>query len=167
MVLPRNWGVIPRTRFRFIPCFRLRFGGYADDTDPTTSQLSASQTCAADQFLSSGDGASFKTMIDPESLTEEVFLETLRERVDELRMLNADVPLQLHASVAAVLERLDDPFGYPTFRLAAAHLLDGLNPEMAEDDEEGLALLSERLWALPANLRESLKLAAVRREQHV
>lgn len=105
-------------------------------------------------------------MVDPQRLTPESFLEELRERTDTLRTLGVEVPPELDSSVLDVVSSSENPFQHELFRLAAVHLLDGLDPEMADADG-GADVLTERLWSLPANLNRSLRLAAERHEQHV
>jgi hypothetical protein len=104
--------------------------------------------------------------LSPHALTRDSFLEELRERADTLRTLNVDVPPQIDMAVSGVIEGQDDPFQLDVFRSAAAHLLEGLDPEMARDPF-GADLLTERMCALAANLRVSLRVATERREQPV
>jgi hypothetical protein len=105
-------------------------------------------------------------MIDADSLTRDVFLEELRERLDALRMMEVDVPSRVDSTIMAIIAVPEDPFALDHFRLAAAHLLDGLEPEMAK--EEGAAdLLVDRMCALPDNLRLALRVAMERNEQPV
>ena len=105
-------------------------------------------------------------MIEPDALTLDRFLAELRERVDALRYSGVEVPMHVDSSVQAVLAGQPNPFELALFRQSAAHLLGGLDPEMAEHDG-GPEVLTERLYALPANLRVSLRFAAERHEQHV
>jgi hypothetical protein len=101
--------------------------------------------------------------VDPNLLTHDLFVEELRERVDILRGANLDVPDGLISSVEMLLTREHDPFRNATFRLAAAHLLNGLEPELLDGDEGALEL-EERLADLPANVRLSAELAAAQPE---
>ena len=105
-------------------------------------------------------------MIEPEDLTRDSFLEALNERVDALRLANVEVPLRLDQEVQNAIGGSGKPFEHDLFRMAAVHLLDGLDPEMADEDG-GVELLEERLCALPTNLSVSLRIAAERHEQHV
>jgi hypothetical protein len=104
-------------------------------------------------------------MVDAESLTQNRFLEELRERVDALRLLNVEVPERIDAAVVDVIAS-DNPFEMENFRLAAAHLLDGIDPNMADADG-AVDLLANRLYALPDNLRLAFRVAAERHEQPV
>lgn len=105
-------------------------------------------------------------MLAPDDLTRDRFLEELRERLDQLRSSSAGIPERLDADVIAIVGASDNPFDRDLFRVAAAHLLEGLDPEMASVDG-GAEILEERLAALPANLRLSLRVAAERHEQPV
>jgi hypothetical protein len=105
-------------------------------------------------------------MIEPDALTRDRFLEELRERVDALRLAGVEVPLRLDQEVMMLVGAATNPFEETLFRMAAVHLLQGIDPEMAEEDG-GPELLEERLYALPANLSVSLRIAAERHEQRV
>jgi hypothetical protein len=106
-------------------------------------------------------------MIEPDALTRDSFFEELRERVDALRIAGVAVPMRLELDLAAVFTGCtDNPFEEPVFRMAVAHLLNGLDPEIA-DETGGPELLEERLHALSANLGVSLKVAAERHGQPV
>lgn len=105
-------------------------------------------------------------MIDPNTLTRDTFIDELLERVDALRLMQVDVPPHLDSGVQSVVSAADDPFGHDLFRIAAAHLLSGLDPELARE-EGGADLLEDRLAALPVNLQLSLRVAAERHEQPV
>ncbi|MHB8468169.1 MAG: hypothetical protein ACYDCH_00190 [Gaiellaceae bacterium] len=105
-------------------------------------------------------------MIEPENLTRTQFREELAERVDALRLHGVEVPLRLDQEIITLVGGRDNPFDHDLFRMAAVHLLDGLDPEMAEEDG-GVEMLEERLCALPVNLGVSLRIAAERHEQPV
>jgi hypothetical protein len=105
-------------------------------------------------------------MIEPEALTRDNFLEALHERIDALRLSEVEIPVRLDEKVQNAIGGSGKPFEQELFRMAAVHLLDGLDPEMASEDG-GVELLEERLSALPANLGVSLRIAAERHEQHV
>jgi hypothetical protein len=105
-------------------------------------------------------------MIDAETLTRDVFLDELRERLDALRLMHVEVPGRIDARVSVIVGAHNNPFDLDYFRLAAAHLLDGLDPDMAED-ESSADLLVNRMCALPDNLRVALKVALERNEQPV
>lgn len=105
-------------------------------------------------------------MIDPEGLTRNRFIEELRERVDALRLAGADVPLRFDQDVLVLVTGGENPFDQDLFRSAAAHLLVGLEPEIASEPG-GVELLEERLCSLPANLGVALRVAAERHAQPV
>lgn len=105
-------------------------------------------------------------MIDPERLTRETFLDELRARIDALRVSRVDLPPRIDASVVSIVDGPEDPFEQDLFRAAAAHLLNGLDPEIAYEDG-GVDLLEDRLAALPVNLQLSLRVAGERHEQPV
>ena len=102
--------------------------------------------------------------IEPDALTPDVFADELHDLIEELRERNVDVPLGLSTSIFEALSVAGNPFDERLFRYAVSHLLEGLEPELA-DVEGGIDLLSQRLYALPANLRTSVDLAAELHEQ--
>jgi hypothetical protein len=105
-------------------------------------------------------------LIDPDILTRDYFLSELRERLDALRYEQVVVPPSFDAAVLTIVGGSENPFEQDLFRLAAAHLLDGLDPDILFT-EGGVELVTERLSALPANLQLSLRVAAERHEQAV
>jgi len=106
------------------------------------------------------------TSLDAESLTPDGFMEELRERFDALRWRGVEVPDEADSAVLAVVSGFENPFEEDLFRAAAAHLLDGLDPDMAVD-EQAKEILGDRVWELPANLRIAMRVAAERLEQPV
>ena len=102
-------------------------------------------------------------MVDPDSLTRDVFLEELRERVDEMRAAEIDVPADVVSAVETLLAHDQEVFQRNTFRQGAAHLLNGLTLDLFDSDEGALEL-EERLADLAANLRLTAELAAAEAE---
>lgn len=99
---------------------------------------------------------------EADSLTRTTFLENLDERVETLSGAGVDAPGDLETRVVRVLDEAAETFENPVFRYGAAHLLNGLDMEMAADPG-GLAMLNERLWALPENLQNYVDIASERR----
>jgi hypothetical protein len=99
---------------------------------------------------------------NPDSLTRDSFLQALFEQLEQLRAAQVDVPDDLDVAVERVLESSPETFELDVFRYGAAHLLHGLDPEMAEQ-QGGVEMLTERAWALAANLQNCLKIASERR----
>jgi hypothetical protein len=96
------------------------------------------------------------------SLTRDTFLESLQERIESLREANVEMPEGVDSQVETVVSSSPELFENELFRDGAAHLLEGLDADMAAQPG-GPEMLEERLWALPGNLQTILEIAAEHR----